>query len=79
MDTTIALVAKESARLVSLIPAWSYVPSGITQSLSKSLRDVRDALTDTCVKVLLAYRKHCASATSPGQVRRLPPRMTPIS
>lgn len=52
MDTTIALVAKEA----------------ITQTLSRTLRDVRDTLTDLCVKVLLAYRKHCASATSPGQL-----------
>lgn len=32
------------------------------------LRDVRATLTDTCVKILLAYRKNCASSTSPGQL-----------
>lgn len=32
------------------------------------LRDVRATLTDGCVKTLLAYRKHCASSTSPGQL-----------
>ena len=52
MDTTMALVAKEA----------------ITQTLSRTLREVRDAITDQCVKVLLSYRKHCASATSPGQL-----------
>lgn len=40
----------------------------IAKSLSKPLREVRDGLTELCTKVLLAYRKHCASTTSPGQV-----------
>ncbi|GAA5904381.1 uncharacterized protein JCM6883_006470 [Sporobolomyces salmoneus] len=52
MDTTIALIAKES----------------ITQTNSKSLRIVREILTESCVKTLLAYRKHCASSTSPAQL-----------
>jgi protein transport protein SEC24 len=42
--------------------------TAITQSASKSLRQVRDQLTELCVKALLAYRKHCASSTSPAQV-----------
>ncbi|KAM0748281.1 hypothetical protein T439DRAFT_291785 [Meredithblackwellia eburnea MCA 4105] len=52
MDTTIAYITKES----------------ITQTASKTLRQVRDQLTDSCVKALLAYRKHCASSTSPAQL-----------
>ncbi|GAA5993798.1 hypothetical protein JCM5350_007675 [Sporobolomyces pararoseus] len=52
MDTTIALIAKES----------------ITQTNNKSLRIVREILTESCVKTLLAYRKHCASSTSPAQL-----------
>ncbi|KAL8280889.1 hypothetical protein RQP46_006568 [Phenoliferia psychrophenolica] len=52
MDTTLAYIAKES----------------ITQTASKTLRQVRDQLTDSCVKALLAYRKHCASSTSPAQL-----------
>lgn len=53
MDTTIAFVSKEA----------------ITHAgNNKSLRQVRDSLTDTCVKSLLAYRKHCASSTSPAQL-----------
>ena len=54
MDTTIAYVSKEA----------------VTQAAtSKTLRQVREQLTTTCVKALLAYRKHCASSTSPAQVR----------
>lgn len=35
---------------------------------SNTLSAVRTALTDKCVDVLAAYRKHCASTTSPGQL-----------
>ncbi|GAA6019532.1 hypothetical protein JCM11491_001327 [Sporobolomyces phaffii] len=52
MDTTIAVIAKEA----------------ITQTNNKSLRIVREILTESCVKTLLAYRKHCASSTSPAQL-----------
>ncbi|GAA5940129.1 uncharacterized protein JCM15063_001715 [Sporobolomyces koalae] len=52
MDTTIAVIAKES----------------IAQTNNKSLRIVREILTEGCVKTLLAYRKHCASSTSPAQL-----------
>lgn len=52
MGATIAILAKEA----------------ITQTLNKSLRDVRESLTDHCVKTLLSYRKFCAAATSPGQL-----------
>ena len=34
----------------------------------KPLRDVRHYLTEKCVKILLAYRRNCASSTSPGQL-----------
>lgn len=40
----------------------------ITLAASKTLRQVREQLTDACVKSLLAYRKHCASSTSPAQL-----------
>lgn len=40
----------------------------IAKTITKPLREVRDQLTDLCTKVLLAYRKHCASTTSPGQL-----------
>ncbi|KAM0787449.1 hypothetical protein ACM66B_003529 [Microbotryomycetes sp. NB124-2] len=52
MDTTIAHLAKEA----------------VSQTTSKTLRQVRDNLTSACVKALLAYRKHCASSTSPAQL-----------
>ncbi|KAJ3057858.1 COPII coat Sec23p-Sfb3p heterodimer component, partial [Quaeritorhiza haematococci] len=32
------------------------------------LKTIRDQLTDKCVHILTAYRKHCASSTSPGQL-----------
>lgn len=40
----------------------------MVQTTLKSLPDIRRALTERCVKVLLMYRKHCAAATQPGQV-----------
>lgn len=35
---------------------------------SNTLSAVRTSLVDKCVDVLAAYRKHCASTTSPGQL-----------
>lgn len=52
MGATISIVAKEA----------------ITQTLTKSLKDVRETMTDACVKTLFAYRKWCAGQTSPGQL-----------
>ncbi|KAJ3330366.1 COPII coat Sec23p-Sfb3p heterodimer component, partial [Gonapodya sp. JEL0774] len=52
MDTTVNYLMKTSA----------------TQAVASSLRSVREALTDKCVKVLSSYRKNCASSTQPGQL-----------
>ncbi|GAA5909830.1 hypothetical protein JCM6882_002689, partial [Rhodosporidiobolus microsporus] len=52
LDTTITQITKDA----------------ISQTSNKSLRQVRDALTEACVRSLLAYRKHCASSTSPAQL-----------
>ncbi|KAL4401868.1 COPII coat Sec23p-Sfb3p heterodimer component [Malassezia pachydermatis] len=52
MDSTVAHYAKEAATLAH----------------TKSLKDVRSYLTSRCVAILLAYRKNCASTTSPGQL-----------
>src|SRR5687767_4484820 len=40
----------------------------MAEALTVPLKSVRDQLTDKCVRVLAAYRKHCATPTSPGQV-----------
>lgn len=42
--------------------------SAIALAQQKPLRDVRHQLTEKCVKILLAYRRNCASSTSPGQL-----------
>lgn len=52
MDTTINFLSK----------------GAISQALNKPLNEVRDALTDKCVKILSSYRRNCASSTAPGQV-----------
>ncbi|KAJ9478797.1 putative Protein transport protein SEC24 (putative) [Pseudozyma hubeiensis] len=52
MDSAVAYYSKE---VVSLAHA-------------KPLKEVRHYLTDKCVKILLAYRRNCASSTSPGQL-----------
>lgn len=52
MDATITLLTKQYIAQITQVP----------------LRDVRATLTESCVKILLAYRKHCASSTSPGQL-----------
>ncbi|KXS17082.1 hypothetical protein M427DRAFT_97202 [Gonapodya prolifera JEL478] len=52
MDTTVNYLMKTSA----------------TQAVASSLRSVREALTDRCVKILASYRKNCASSTQPGQL-----------
>lgn len=40
----------------------------MTQTLSKTLLEVREQLTERCVKTLLAYRKHCAASVAAGQL-----------
>lgn len=52
MDSTVAYYSKEVVSLAHVKP----------------LKDVRHYLTDKCVKILLAYRRNCASSTSPGQL-----------
>ncbi|KAG0317714.1 COPII coat Sec23p-Sfb3p heterodimer component [Dissophora globulifera] len=52
MDTTINFLSK----------------GAISQALSKPLNEVREALTEKCVKILSAYRRNCASSTAPGQL-----------
>lgn len=75
MDTTITYIAKDCqwsrlhTRGMKADTLNRYV--GITSTGSKPLRQVRDQLTELCVKALLAYRKHCASSTSPAQVSQL--------
>lgn len=78
MDTTLAYIAKEGALLPFFLVGLdavlfgadfaSLLKTAITQAASKTLRQVRDNLTDMCAKALLAYRKHCASTSSPAQV-----------
>ncbi|CAG8568852.1 15714_t:CDS:10 [Acaulospora morrowiae] len=52
MDTTVNFLAKQA----------------VSNAITKSLRDIRDNLTDKCVKILMAYRRHCASSSSSGQL-----------
>ncbi|GES88569.1 Sec23/Sec24 family protein [Rhizophagus clarus] len=52
MDTTVNLLAKQA----------------VSNTITKPLRDIRDQITDKCVKILLSYRRHCASSSSPGQL-----------
>ena len=52
MDSAVAYYAKEAATL----------------AYTKTLKDVRSYLTSKCVSILLAYRRNCASSTSPGQL-----------
>ncbi|CAG8441458.1 9081_t:CDS:10 [Acaulospora colombiana] len=52
MDTTVNFLAKQA----------------VSNTLTKSLRDIRDHLTEKCVKILMAYRRHCATSSSSGQL-----------
>ncbi|PKK64784.1 hypothetical protein RhiirC2_665880 [Rhizophagus irregularis] len=52
MDTTVNLLVKQA----------------VSNTITKPLRDIRDQITDRCVKILLSYRRHCASSSSPGQL-----------
>ncbi|WWC65029.1 uncharacterized protein I303_107643 [Kwoniella dejecticola CBS 10117] len=40
----------------------------ISQMPTRSLRDIKKALTERCNRVLLMYRKHCAPAVQQGQL-----------
>ncbi|CAG8524509.1 10789_t:CDS:10 [Ambispora leptoticha] len=52
MDTTVNFLAKQA----------------VSNTVTKPLREIRDQLTDKCVKILMSYRRHCASASSAGQL-----------
>ncbi|KAI9206218.1 Sec23/Sec24 trunk domain-containing protein [Polychytrium aggregatum] len=52
MDTTLNYLAK----------------AAVAQCMHTTLKAVRDQLTEKCVKILSAYRKHCASSTAAGQL-----------
>lgn len=45
-----------------------YAKEAVTLAHDKPLKDVRSYLTAKCVAILLAYRRNCASSTSPGQL-----------
>jgi len=44
------------------------VKSAVAEMFNQSLKNVREHLTDECVKILTSYRKHCATSTAPGQL-----------
>ncbi|RKP40087.1 hypothetical protein BJ085DRAFT_13704 [Dimargaris cristalligena] len=52
MDTSMNLLAKMA----------------VSEALTSPLKSVRDKLSDKCVRVLTAYRRHCAAGSSPGQL-----------
>ncbi|KAM3580935.1 COPII coat Sec23p-Sfb3p heterodimer component [Umbelopsis sp. WA50703] len=52
MDVTVSLFMRQAVSLAG----------------TKSTVQLRDELTDKCVKILAAYRKHCAYSSSPGQL-----------
>ncbi|KAJ2003211.1 COPII coat Sec23p-Sfb3p heterodimer component [Coemansia thaxteri] len=52
VDTSMNLIAKMAA----------------AEALTAPLKGIREKLTDRCVQVLTAYRRNCASGSSPGQL-----------
>ncbi|ORX44709.1 hypothetical protein BCR36DRAFT_301198 [Piromyces finnis] len=44
------------------------VKSAVAEMFNQSVKNVRENLTDECVKILTSYRKHCATSTAPGQL-----------
>ncbi|KAI8801010.1 Sec23/Sec24 trunk domain-containing protein [Cladochytrium replicatum] len=52
MDTTITYLCKLA----------------VNSTITTSLANVREQLTNRCVKILSSYRRHCATSTAPGQL-----------
>ncbi|PVV04045.1 hypothetical protein BB560_001461 [Smittium megazygosporum] len=52
LDTSMSLLARIS----------------VAETAKLSLRNIRDNVFEKCVQILLAYRKHCASGSPPGQL-----------
>ncbi|KAI8324754.1 hypothetical protein GQ54DRAFT_295924 [Martensiomyces pterosporus] len=40
----------------------------VAEAMATPLRQIREKLTDRCVQILTAYRRNCASGSSPGQL-----------
>lgn len=80
MDSTVAYYIKEGefsirigrTKYSTFVDLFLLFPfpsiTVITMAQTKPLKEVRHYLTEKCVKVLLAYRRNCASSTSPGQL-----------
>ena len=78
LDTTVGLLLKEgrcgTISLSLLLPAADdslrlfLSCTATTQAFNRPLADIRTFLTNRCVSILVAYRKHCASSSRPGQL-----------
>ncbi|KAG4094588.1 Sec23/Sec24 trunk domain-containing protein [Neocallimastix lanati (nom. inval.)] len=44
------------------------VKQAVNEMFNQPLKNVREHLTDECVKILTSYRRHCATSTAPGQL-----------
>lgn len=42
--------------------------SAVSHALNAPLMSVRDALSEKCIRLLVAYRKACVPVSSPGQL-----------
>ncbi len=68
MDAIVNYISKAGTR--SIFFAMSLISSilAIPKTLSSPLKTVRDNISDRCVSILAAYRKHCASTSAAGQL-----------
>jgi protein transport protein SEC24 len=47
---------------------WILCSAAMYDELHIARKEIREKLSELCVKVLSAYRANCASSTSPGQL-----------
>lgn len=72
MDVVVCHLAREcksSPTKLTIRLSWMAVISAMTSLSSRRMAQIREELTDRCSSILLGYRRNCAAATTPTQVR----------
>ena len=68
LDSSVTVFMKDGMCALMTGATLRRLGTAVSQMATKSLKDIRKALTDRCNRVLLMYRRHCAPAVQSGQV-----------
>jgi protein transport protein SEC24 len=72
MDSIVNMIFKAGKFVYKVLRNIVFIINiiAVAKLLSTSKTILRDQLTDQCAKILMAYRKNCATSSSSGQVKQ---------